>query len=134
MTVSFGGSSRKMSSKKYRFPDASSSSRNDIGKEAVESDIDRLAQEILTLGQRKRSFNEQERVTETIPNVEEMRSRSSSRGRRISGSEFDNLATMLPRNSSFNLGEQDLDSFSEGQTIVRWVDKRPLSNRYVQSS
>lgn len=121
--MSYGG-------KKYRFPEGTSSLRSDIRNDEVESDIDRLAQEILTLGgQRKKSFNEQDRQGEgNLSGVDEMRSRSSSRGRKFSGSEYDNLAR-IPRNASFNLGEQDLDGFSEGQTVVRWVDKRPLSNR-----
>ncbi|EEB13161.1 Cytosolic purine 5'-nucleotidase, putative [Pediculus humanus corporis] len=116
-----------MSNKNYRFLDvSSSSSRNGSAKHEVKSDIDRLTQEILTLGaQRKRNTNEQEGVKET----DDMRSSANTNFPRFSGSEFDPNLTGMPRNSSFNLGEQDLDTFSEGQTIVKWVDKRPISNR-----
>ena len=116
-----------MSNKNYRFLDvSSSSSRNGSAKHEVKSDIDRLTQEILTLGaQRKRNANEQEGVKET----DDMRSSANTNFPRFSGSEFDPNLTGMPRNSSFNLGEQDLDTFSEGQTIVKWVDKRPISNR-----
>lgn len=133
--------------KKCRFPEAGTVRNGSIGNEEVVSDIDRLTQEILTLGanynisrHRSLSGSDYEVRRDSSPRFEESRSRSTSRGdlepplrktSRSSGTrvDFENL-TGIPRSASFSGQEQDLDTFYEGMNVPGWIDKRPLSCRY----
>lgn len=127
------------------------------GQDDVELDIDRLAQQILNLGAnynipRHRSYSGSEYEVNPRPGngppSDEMRPRSASRGSTsrcelelvmgtksssrgsLNRVDFDNLA-VLPRSASFSTQEQDLDTFYEGMPVPGWIDKRPLSCRYV---
>lgn len=88
------------------------------------TDIDRLAQEILSLGgghgQRRRSLSGGEKV---VRDGEGMRARSTSRG-----SMGDMAPMVLPRTGSLS-GEGDLDTYYEGVASTGNVDARPLTHR-----
>lgn len=107
------GSTEANSLKKYRL---SATDQSDLP-----TDIDRLAQEILSLGSRRRSLSGGEKVVREGEGV--MRARSVSRG-----SMGDMAPMALPRTGSLS-GEGDLDTYYEGVASSGNVDARPLTHR-----
>lgn len=94
-------------------------------------DIDRLAQEILSLGltrlPRHRSLSSGE---EGARDHEVMRPRSASRGSLGRDADLPALTALtLPRNASFT-AEADLDTYYEGVPMSGFSDSRPLTRRY----
>jgi len=91
----------------------------------IPADIDRLAQEIRSLGRRHRSLSVGEDGTRENAAT---RPRSASRG--SLGRDPDKATLGMPRNSSFS-GEGDLDSYYEGVAFPGFIDGRPLTRRYL---